>query len=161
VTEPVVVLIELDETLLLGLLEAAVADADPLEVMPPVEGPPGWNTERREAFLEFHRKRSLHQETAVEKTYVIEVDAWPVGAARLQKVDGGVEAGIWIGRSQRGRGVGKVVAAQLLQLAKAAGAERFVASTTEDNVAAQKLLSGLGAALTVSGGDVEAGLELR
>ncbi|MEC3976308.1 GNAT family N-acetyltransferase [Amycolatopsis sp. H20-H5] len=160
-TEPVVVLIELDETLLLGLLEAAVADADPLEVMPPVAGPPGWTTERREAFLEFHRRRSLRQETAIEKTYVIEVDAWPVGAARLEKVPGGVEAGIWIGRSQRGRGVGKLAAAELLELAKADGAERFVASTTEDNLAARKLLTGVGADLTVRGDGVEAGLDLR
>jgi RimJ/RimL family protein N-acetyltransferase len=157
----VISLIELDETQLARLLEAAVADADPLEVMPPVDGPSGWNAERRLAFLEFHRGRSIGTDNPVETTYVIEVDGQVIGAARLEPTGDDVEAGVWIGRSWRGRGAGKLVAAELLAMAGKTGAARFVASTTADNSAARKLLGGIGAEMTTDGDDVEAALELK
>ncbi|WP_069164847.1 GNAT family N-acetyltransferase [Nocardia altamirensis] len=140
------------------LLDAAVRDADPLEVMPPVDGEPGWNAERRRAFLEFHRGRSLRADQPVEYTYVIAVGGRVVGAARLQPVEDGVEAGVWIGRSHRGRGVGRAVAAQLRALAEQVGARRMVAVTTLDNPAARQLLDT--AASTVSGDTVTATLDL-
>ncbi|HEY2061959.1 GNAT family N-acetyltransferase [Amycolatopsis sp. NBC_01480] len=159
-----IVLTPLDEPSLARLLEAAVADADPHEVMPPVEGPPGWTPERREAFLAFHRRRSLDPDTAIETTWLIEVDGRAAGAARLQPVHGGsaveVEAGVWLGRSCRGRGIGKRVAEVLLEAARDGGAARFIASTTVDNAAARRLLSGTGADLDVHGGEVDARLEL-
>ena len=65
-----VTLRQLDETLLRGLLDAAVADADPDEVMPPVAGPDGWTDERQAAFLSFHQSRSLATEP-IEATYAI------------------------------------------------------------------------------------------
>jgi RimJ/RimL family protein N-acetyltransferase len=153
-------LIELDETQLARLLEAAVADADPLEVMPPVDGPDGWNAERGQAFLEFHRGRSIGTDNPVETTYVIEADGQVIGAARLEPNGTDVEAGVWIGRSWRGRGAGKLIVTELLALARETDAFRFIASTTTDNSAARKLLGGLGAELTVDGDDVEAALEL-
>ena len=45
----------LTEEGLAELLEVAVADAEPAEVLAPVAGSPGWTAERRRAFLEFHR----------------------------------------------------------------------------------------------------------
>ncbi|KAA8890775.1 GNAT family N-acetyltransferase [Nocardia colli] len=141
------------------LLEAAVADADPLEVMPPVAGEPGWNAERRQAFLEFHRGRALVVDAPVEYTYLIVVGGRVVGAARLQPGDEGFEAGVWIGRSDRGRGVGKAVAELLRVVAAEIGARRVVAVTTVDNSAARKLLGA--ATSTVSGDTVTATLALE
>ncbi|MFD9893141.1 GNAT family N-acetyltransferase [Amycolatopsis sp. NPDC059027] len=150
----------LDEESLARLLDAAVTDADPLEVMSPIEGPPGWTAERRAAFLAFHRRRSLDPATAVETTWVIDVDGRAVGAARLEPAGDAVEAGIWLGRSARGQGVGRQVVTALLDAARTGGATRFVASTTTGNAAARRLLTNAGADLAVHGGDVDATLDL-
>jgi RimJ/RimL family protein N-acetyltransferase len=150
----------LDEPALARLLEAAVAGADPLEVMPPVADPPGWTPARRTAFLEFHRARSLNPGTAVERTWVVDVDGTAAGAARLERSGDAVEAGIWLSREVRGRGVGREVTALLLAEARAAGAARFIASTTPDNHGARSLLAGLGATLAANGDEVAAELRL-
>jgi RimJ/RimL family protein N-acetyltransferase len=123
-----------------ALLEAAVADADPSEVMPPVAGEPGWTAQRKQAFLEFHRGRALRAEGPVELTYVITVDGRAVGAARLEYQGESFEAGVWIGRSHRGRGVGRAVAGKLRIAAAAAGVRRILAVTTGENTAARRLL---------------------
>ncbi|GLY43869.1 hypothetical protein Amsp01_098920 [Amycolatopsis sp. NBRC 101858] len=154
------VLTPLDEPALARLLEAAVAGADPLEVMPPVEDPPGWTAARREAFLAFHRGRSLDPATAVERTWVVDVDGEAVGAARLERRGDAVEAGIWLRRDVRGRGIGTQVTALLLAEAQRSGAARFVASTTAGNHGARSLLGGIGAALTADGDEVVADLPL-
>jgi RimJ/RimL family protein N-acetyltransferase len=156
----VIELTPLDEPALARLLEAAVAGADPLEVMPPVDGPPGWTPVRRTAFREFHRGRSLNPATAVERTWVVDVDGTASGAARLERHGDAVEAGIWLSREVRGRGVGREVTALLLAEARTSGAARFIASTTPDNHGARSLLAGLGAALTVAGDEVAADLRL-
>jgi len=150
-----IALTPLDEAALARLLEAAVAGADPLEVMPPVDGPPGWTPARRDAFLAFHRAR-----TSVERTWVIDADGAAVGAARLEPHGDAVEAGIWLARDARGRGIGRRVTALLLEEARASGAARFVASTTAGNHSARALLSGTGAALTAAGDEVAAELRL-
>ncbi|MBB5132907.1 RimJ/RimL family protein N-acetyltransferase [Thermocatellispora tengchongensis] len=160
---PDVKLPRLDESLLPELLECAVADADPLEVMPPVEGPGGWTGERRRAFLRFHRSRALAPEP-VEDTYVILVTGRAAGAARLCPLDDArdaVEAGIWIGRSHRGQGVGTAVLRQLVGLARARGARRLFASTTAGNTPMREILAGLGATLTQTGDEVAAWVDLR
>ncbi|MBE1463301.1 GNAT family N-acetyltransferase [Kibdelosporangium phytohabitans] len=157
---PDVTLTPLDEESLVRLLVAAVADADPLEVMPPVDGPDGWTDRRRDAFLAFHRHRTLDPATAVERTWVIDVDGAAAGAARLERHGDDVEAGIWLGRTRRGQGVGKRVMQLLLDAAKQGGAARFVASTTADNHSARSLLDGLGAAMTVNQDEVFAALPL-
>ncbi|KDN21207.1 GNAT family N-acetyltransferase [Amycolatopsis rifamycinica] len=150
----------LDETALARLLEAAVAGADPLDVMPPVDDPPGWTPARRAAFLAFHRARSLAPATAVERTWVIDVDGVAAGAARLEPRGDAVEAGIWLSRDARGRGIGRQVTALLLAEARESGAARFVASTTAGNHGARALLSGLGADLVTEGDEVAATLPL-
>ncbi|GAT69833.1 GCN5 family acetyltransferase [Planomonospora sphaerica] len=159
---PDVTLQPLDETSLRELLDAAVADADPLEVMPPVDGPAGWTAGRRQAFLDFHRARSLSGEP-VETTYVIRVGEEAVGAARLCPIeDAGhaVEAGIWIGRSHRGSGVGGAVLRRLFELARAGGARRLFASTTAGNTPMRRLLAAAGAELARDGQEITAWADL-
>ncbi|MET8977945.1 GNAT family N-acetyltransferase [Streptomyces sp. NPDC004539] len=157
-----VTLRRLDEGLLEDLLDAAVADADPLEVMPPVAGPDGWNGERRAAFFRFHRSRSLSAEP-VESTYAIVVGDAVVGAARLCPLEGprhAVEAGVWIGRSHRGGGVGGAVLHQLLVLARADGFHSLFVSTTSDNAANQRVLTAMGVDLVREGDSVTAWVDL-
>ncbi|MET9319384.1 GNAT family protein [Streptomyces sp. NPDC003038] len=152
----------LDEALLPGLLRAAVEDADPDEVMPPVAGPAGWTPERRTAFLRFHRSRSLAAEP-VEATFAIVVGETVVGAARLCPVEGAkraVEAGVWIGRSHRGGGVGGVVLRLLMDRARADGREALFVSTKPDNAAVHRLLAGLGTDLVPDGETVTAWVDL-
>jgi RimJ/RimL family protein N-acetyltransferase len=149
----------LDEALLDALLATAVADADPGEVMPPAdgEGGAGWTAVRREAFVRFHRSRSLCAEP-VETVYAVVVaepgeDGRPeeavAGAARLAPLPepGAVEAGVWLGRSHRGRGVGTAVFALLLDAAREGGATRLLARTSAANAATRRLLAAAGADL--------------
>ncbi|MGV9614116.1 GNAT family N-acetyltransferase [Nocardia xishanensis] len=160
-SEPVVELIELSEDNLPLLLDAAVADADPLEVMAPVPGPPGWTEQRKEAFLAFHRDRALHPTCPNENTFVVTVGGLVVGAARLEPHGDDVEAGVWIGRSHRGQGVGGRVAARLRELAARTGARRVTAVTTPDNIAARRIIhSGLGARPHIEGDEVTGAAEL-
>ncbi|MCC3763997.1 GNAT family N-acetyltransferase [Glycomyces sp. TRM65418] len=127
------------------LLEAAVAGTDPLEVMPPVDGPPGWNDERRQAFHDFHRARSLDAPEPVETTYVVEVDGRVVGAARLEPQSEGVEVGLWLARGHRGLGIGGEVLEALAVVARSQGHTRLLASTTTENTAARRILDRAGA----------------
>ncbi|GAA1197573.1 GNAT family N-acetyltransferase [Prauserella alba] len=150
----------LDAANLSDLLAVAVAETDPLEVMPPVAGEPGWNEARRRAFRAFHLARSIEAEQPVETTYVVVVGERVVGAARLEPVGRDVEIGLWLGRSHRGRDLGRTVLAELLTAARATAARRVVASTTVANVAARRLLSDRGAVLSVHGDRVDAVLDL-
>ncbi|WP_432745274.1 GNAT family N-acetyltransferase [Streptomyces sp. JH002] len=157
-----VVLLPLDRPLLTALLAVAVAEADPPEVMPPVADPTGgdgWTAERRAAFLRFHAWRSLPPDP-VESTYAITVAGRVAGAARLcprpdrdrdrkrvrpGTVEAGtVEAGLWIGRSHRGAGVGGTVLRLLIDRARADGHDRLYLSTTPENTAMRHLMAGLG-----------------
>ncbi|GAA2428144.1 GNAT family N-acetyltransferase [Streptomyces macrosporus] len=147
----------LDEELLSALLATAVAEADPREVMPPTEedGPAGWTEPRREAFLRFHRSRSLGPEPAEDVYAVVvaetgetgRVEETVAGAARL--VPGPepdtVEAGLWLGRSYRGRGVGTAVFARLVETARESGAARLFARTSTANAATRRMLTAAGA----------------
>jgi RimJ/RimL family protein N-acetyltransferase len=96
----------------------------------------------------------------VERTWVIDADGAAVGAARLEPHGDAVEAGIWLARDARGRGIGKRVTALLLEEARASGAARFIASTTAANHSARALLAGTGAVLTTEGDEVAAELRL-
>ncbi|WP_234348060.1 GNAT family N-acetyltransferase [Streptomyces specialis] len=156
----------LDEAGLPALLAAAVADADPLEVMPPVDGPPGWSAARRDAFVAFHRSRALAAEP-VETVYAVVVGGRVAGAARLcplpadaRTPPGTVEAGLWLGRSVRGTGVGGAVLRDLTALARASGAACLYASTTTDNAAMRRILDALGAETAVEEGEVRAWVAL-
>ncbi|MFD5266248.1 GNAT family N-acetyltransferase [Streptomyces sp. NPDC058335] len=143
----------LDRTLLTDLLLAAVEDADPLEVMPPVEGPGGWTPERRSAFVRFHESRSLAADR-METTFAIAASGRVVGAARLcpvEKQAGTAEAGVWIGRSHRGVGVGGAVLELLADRARAEGFTSVYVSTTPHNLAVQALMARIGVHLVLDG----------
>ncbi|GAA1235355.1 hypothetical protein GCM10009676_19060 [Prauserella halophila] len=150
----------LDARNLADLLAVAVAETDPLEVMPPVSGEPGWNETRRQAFREFHLTRSIEAAEPVERTYVVVADDRVVGAARIEPAGEAAEIGLWLGRSHRGLHLGRAVLVELLVMARASGMARVIASTTTANVAARRLLGGGGAGLTVDGDRVDAVLDL-
>lgn len=137
------------------LLHAAVEDADPYEVMPPVEGPGGWTPERRSAFVRYHESRSLAA-VPVETTFALAVSRRIVGAARLCPVEkqvGMAEAGVWIGRSHRGVGVGGAVLELLLDQARAEKFKSLYVSTKPQNKAVRALMASIGVDL-VRDGDV-------
>ncbi len=157
-----VTLHRLDRVLLVDLLRAAVEDADPGEVMPPVDGPAGWTTERRAAFVRFHESGSLAAEP-VEATFAVMVGTAVVGAARLRPLRepaGAVEAGMWIGRSHRGAGVGGAALGQLLARARTDGFAVLFVSTKPENTAVHRLIAALGTDLTHDGDTVTAWVDL-
>lgn len=152
----------LDRALLTDLLDAAVEDADPGEVMPPVDGPAGWTLERRGAFIRFHEERSLADEPA-EATFAIVVGTKVVGAARLCPMPQparAVEAGVWIGRSHRGVGVGRTVLSRLLDRARADGFDELYIRTKPGNMAVHRLIEDLGVDLVHEGDSVTAWVKL-
>ena len=158
---PTVDLVPIDEDVLDTLLAVAVEDAEPIDVMPPVPGPPGWTDAARAAFATHHRSRrpGLSGPHA-EVTWAIRADGVVVGAARLQRVGPGqLEMGVWLGRSFRGRGIGTALVPLLLDEARRLGAAVVVAETTTDNVGALATLRRNGALLTERpGGHVHAEL---
>ncbi|MGK5498798.1 GNAT family N-acetyltransferase [Streptomyces sp. URMC 125] len=165
----------LDEELLPALLAAAVAGADPREVMPTDGadgGPAGWTDEQRDAFVRFHRSRSLGADRAEDVYAVVvaetgetgQVEESVAGAARLAPgpEPDAVEAGLWLGRSYRGRGLGTAVFARLVGTAREGGAARLFARTAAANAATRRLLTAAGADLERHGdGTVTAWLALR
>lgn len=149
----------LDEQLLEVLADIAVNDADPSDVMPPVAGEAGWTAVTRAAFVAHHRARlqglaGAHR----ERCYAVSRDATPVGIARLQQVDVDVfEAGVWLARSERGRGIGTAVADLLRVEAKRLGGH-LVATTTTRNTAALRILQRVSTELVV---DDDCGVHAR
>jgi RimJ/RimL family protein N-acetyltransferase len=150
-----VVLRSIDDEVLDALLRVAVDDADPDEVLPPVEGPPGWTAERRQAFRQFHLDRRAgfdgpHRQIG----WAIVADGEVVGFIRLRRLDGGDhDFGAWIGRSHRGRGVGMAALRALRTLAADLGASGLVAETTSGNTAALALLRHHGADVSAPDAD--------
>ncbi|MFB6549943.1 GNAT family N-acetyltransferase [Streptomyces sp. NPDC056405] len=155
---------QVDEVTLEGLLAVAVEDAEPEEVMPPAAGPPGWTALRREAFRAWHRARRPGLAGPLrESTFAIVHEGETVGSARLA-VRGSrevLETGMWLARSQRGRGIGSAALRVLLGEAARAGAQTVVADTTVHNAAALAALRGNGATLAPGEGTADVHAELR
>ena len=158
---PAVAIVPVDEDVLDVLLGVAVADAEPIDVMPPVAGPPGWTDAARAAFAAHHRSRrpGLAGPHA-EVTWAILADGAVVGSARLHRVGPGcLEMGVWLGRSARAHGVGTALVPLLVAEAGRLGATTVIAETTADNVGALATLRRNGALLTDHpGGHVRAEL---
>jgi RimJ/RimL family protein N-acetyltransferase len=165
VAEQTVKLTDIDEPVLALLLEVAVSDADPGEVMPPVGGVSvGWTTDRREAFRAFHRARRRGSTTGAEETFAVWYGSQVAGSARLEaKPNGEFEIGLWLAASQRGRGTGQAALRALLPLARDKGASVLVANTTSGNVTALGVLARAGFAVgdPHEGGIVFARYEMR
>ena len=135
-----VMLRSVDETLLPRLLDLAVNEADPDEVMPPTPGPRGWTPERQAALPDHLR---------VPGTYAILVDGEPAGVADLSPAEapGAAEVGIWLARNARGEGHGTQALHQLIEEARSQGLTALIAETTVANPAAVGALKALGAKL--------------
>jgi RimJ/RimL family protein N-acetyltransferase len=122
----------LDDALTERLLKLAVADSTPEEVIPPVEGPPGWTPARQEFFRAFHHERQEGLAGPLRTVmFAIEADNSLIGMIRLTLDDDGT-----------------------------AGARTVRADTTPANRAALAVLSRAGAALEPRGDKVYARLEL-
>ncbi|MEV5753423.1 GNAT family N-acetyltransferase [Actinoallomurus sp. NPDC052308] len=131
-----------DDNLLPRLLELAVADADPHEVMPGEPGAPGWTDARRAAFAEIHRP-------AGGAAYAVLVDGRLVGGARFTRAEAprAVQAHVWLARSARGKGYSREAFCLLIDEARAHGASAIIAETHVSNTAAVSMLRSLGTML--------------
>ncbi|MEH1099671.1 GNAT family N-acetyltransferase [Micromonospora sp. CPCC 205561] len=148
-----------DEQNLEPLLSVAAAEAEPGDVMPPVEAPAGWSHARRDAFREFHRASFAGLEGPTgTRMYAILAGGEVVGMIRMTLRDepGTVESGMWLGRSARGQGIGVAALRELLNEAAAAGMRLVVAETTADNRGAVSVLRKCGAKLREDGAKVHA-----
>ncbi|MFE9200939.1 GNAT family N-acetyltransferase [Micromonospora sp. NPDC007230] len=141
------------------LLSVAAAEAEPEDVMPPVEAPAGWSLARRDAFREFHRA-SFGGLAGPTRTLMFAIVAGGevVGMVRMTRRDdpGTVETGMWLGRSARGQGLGAAALRELLNAAAAAGMRTVVAETTPDNHGAVSVLKKCGAELREKDGKLYA-----
>lgn len=153
----------IDEQTLEPLLSVAVAEAEPDDVMPPVEAPAGWSHARREAFREFHRAR-FDGLTGPTRTlmFAIVVDGDVVGMIRMtcHEQPTTMETGMWLGKSARGQGIAATALRLLLAEAVGAGARLVTAETTVDNAPALNVLRRAGAELEHDGDTVRARIRL-
>ncbi|MGC4804033.1 GNAT family N-acetyltransferase [Micromonospora sp. DT233] len=152
-----------DEENLESLLSVAVAEAEPDDVMPPVDAPAGWSHARREAFRDYYRTGFAGLDgPARTRMYAVLVGGEVLGMIRMTRCPppGTVETGFWLGRSARGQGVGVAALRELLNLAAAAGMRTVVAQTSRDNAGAVSVLRRCGAVLTEKDDAVHAEISL-
>jgi RimJ/RimL family protein N-acetyltransferase len=139
-------ILRLDQAKLRDLLEVAVADAAPEEVMPPLlPYAQGWSADMRQSFLDFF-------EPMLGTIYGITADGELAGFIRLSPLpsrDGVAETGMWLGRSWRGRGIGPAALGELMKEASQNGFRKVVADTTPENLAAVGTLRKNGATLKI------------
>lgn len=145
------------------LLSVAVAEAEPDDVMPPVDAPAGWSQARREAFRAFHRAHFGGLDGPGRSVmFAIQAGDDVVGMIRLSRRDepGELETGMWLGRSARGQGIAVAALRELLLEAASAGGRTVVAETTADNAAALGVLRRCGATLASTGSKVRAEISI-
>jgi RimJ/RimL family protein N-acetyltransferase len=154
--EPAVELLPIDEDVLARLVAVATSDAAPDEVTPPMAGD-RWGPERTDWLRRFHRDRRAGLDGPLgEATWAVSDGGEVVGAVRLKRTPepGVLETGIWLARSARGRGAGRIVVAAAVERARQLGALEVHADTSRDNIAALSVLRGLGFRMTAAGGRV-------
>jgi RimJ/RimL family protein N-acetyltransferase len=146
-----VTLVDIDEAVLADLVAAAVGDAKPDEVTPPIDAAIDWTDARVDWLRELHRscRRGLDG-PAGEATWAVCHEGRVVGAVRLKRTgDGSVlETGIWLTRSARGHGVAVSAVQAVIRKAAEYGAKAVYAETTLGNVRAQGALRQVGFALS-------------
>lgn len=157
------------ETTLSRLVVAALEGAAADEVTPRAAPAEGWTPERVEWFRAFHRDRrsGLDGPTDEATWAVVEVVGQGrdgervVGSVRLRRTaePGVLEAGIWLVRDARGRGVGQQALLLVLDRAREAGARTITAEMTAGSEGAVALRS-LGFAPAVDGDRVRGELRL-
>lgn len=136
------------------LLDVVLTDAAPDDVTPPLGETDGWNPERIGWFRDYHRGSAAGLDgPAAQKTRAISSDGRIAGSIRLRRareisVDGGVlETGLWLGRSFRGRGIGREALNLVCIVASRERAAALHAETTAGNFAAQALVRSAGGEL--------------
>ena len=160
-----VTLADVDEAVADRLLQLAKRDASPDEVAPPLGGP-GWNLERTAWFYSYHHAAAAGLDgPAAEKSWAVFSGSRIAGSVRLKRDTSAdtpsAEAGIWLGRSFRSRGIGGAALHLVLEEARRAGMSRVTARTLADNAGAQRLLTSAGAQLMLDDdGTVRAVVEL-
>ncbi|ADB50127.1 GNAT family N-acetyltransferase [Conexibacter woesei] len=139
-----------------ALVAAAVADAAPDDVTPPLTDGDGWTPERIAWLRAYHRERqgSL-DDPPFEVSWAVRSGERVLGAVRLRRTaPGEAETGIWLVRAVRGAGVGTRAVAFALERAREHDDLRCVrATTTAGNAAAQALLRRLGFVVAASDDD--------
>jgi RimJ/RimL family protein N-acetyltransferase len=151
-------LIPVDESVLELLVQAATSDAAPDDVTPPMAGD-RWGPERTDWLCAFHRDRRPGLDGPLgEATWAVSLDGAVVGAVRLKRTDDPLvlETGIWLTRSARGHGTGRLAVAAALRRARDLGAREVRADTSPGNAAALSVLQRLGFRTTEAGDRVRA-----
>ena len=136
---------DVDDDVIAELVRAATTDAEPHEVTPPLGA--GWTPERTAWLWAYHRDRREGLDGPCgEATWAVVVAGAVVGGARLRwTADPGVaDTGLWLTRSARGRGVGRVALAAVVGFARPAGVCTVVADTAAGNHGALAVLRHLG-----------------
>ena len=145
--ESAVVLVEVDEAVLEELVRVATTDASANDVTPPLTAGDSWSQTRVAWLRDFHRgRREGLAGPKGESTWAVADSSGVIGSVRLKRTEsvGVLETGIWLARSVRGRGLGTVAAAAVVQLATALGATAVRADTTSTNVGALAVLERTG-----------------
>ena len=140
-------LVRVDEIVLARLVGAALADATPDEVTPPVAAGDRWGPARIEWLRRFHRDRRLGLDGSLgEATWAVSVGGDVVGAVRLKRtaVPDVLETGIWLTRSTRGKRIGRRAMMGVLEKARELGAREVRADTSPENGPALAVLAALG-----------------
>jgi RimJ/RimL family protein N-acetyltransferase len=156
-------LLPIDESVLGRLVDAAASDAAPDEVTPPMAADT-WDDTRTDWLRRFHRDRRAGLDGPLgEATWAVSVDGAVVGAVRLKRTSQPVvlETGIWLTRSARGLGTGRIAIAAILHEARELGAQEVRADTSPDNAAALHVLQRLGFRTSAVDGRVIAVRTLR
>jgi RimJ/RimL family protein N-acetyltransferase len=141
---------ELDEETLGELLYVAMTDAEPSDVMAPMEGDPGWTPERTELFLAGHRRnRRGEQEGTRQVTMAVVHNGAVAGSVRFEPIEDGTrEIGLWVSRSHRGHGVSTQVLHLGADFARdELGAREIFANTSSTNLPAVTALRHAGYAI--------------
>jgi RimJ/RimL family protein N-acetyltransferase len=107
-------LLDVTEEILEKLLDVALTDAAADDVTPTLGATPGWNAERIGWFLNYHRAAAAGLDgPAAQKSWAISCDGRLAGSIRLKRAGTAasavtaLETGLWLGRSFRGRGIGR------------------------------------------------------
>lgn len=153
-----------DAACLDALVAAAVADAAPDDVTPPLTAGEGWTGERIAWLRAYHRDRQGGlDDPPFEVAWAVRSGGRVLGAVRLRRTaPGEAEIGIWLVRAARGMGVGtRAVAFALARARQHDDLLRVGATTSAENVAAQALLRRLGFAVSGDAAAVSATYALR
>lgn len=145
-----------DAACLDALVAAAVADASPDDVTPPLTDGDGWTPERLAWLRAYHRARQGGlDDPPFEVSWAVRSGERVLGAVRLRRTaPGEADTGVWLVRAARGAGVGRRAVAFALERAREHDDLRCVnATTTAGNAAAQALLRRLGFVVGDASGD--------